>query len=89
MKVEETNNTQFTDYSDRISDIKDIVAGVSDIIDKHPAMKEMNFGLFYQHGRLGFVDLDAFAESTKAKIDVDGEEKTLTEIKNDIDKDKE
>ena len=70
-------------------DIKDIVAGVSDIIDKHPAMKEMNFGLFYQHGRLGFVDLDAFAESTKAKINVDGEEKTLTEIKNDIDKDKE
>ena len=46
----------------------------------------MNFGLFYQHGRLGFVDLDAFANSTKMKINEDGKEQTLTEYKNNIDK---
>ena len=79
-------DTQSIDYSSHIADIKDVVAGVSEIIDAHPALKDMNFGLFYQHGRLGFVDLDAFAKSTKARLEVDGEEKTLTELQNDIDK---
>jgi len=49
----------------------------------------MNFALFYQHGRLGYMDLNAFAESTKVRLEQDGEEKTLTEIQKDIDKDKE
>ena len=76
-------------YQKLIEDIKDIVGKVSSIIDEHPKLKDINFGLFYQHGRLGFVDLDAFAESTKVKLDADGEEKTLTELKNDIDKNEE
>ena len=73
-------------YEKHIETIKDLVANVSSLIDAKPDLKEMNFGLFYQHGRLGFVDLDAFANSTKMKINEDGKEQTLTEYKNDIDK---
>lgn len=80
MKVEEQE--QFTN----ISDIKDIVAQMSSIIDANPALRDMNFGLFYQHGRIGFVDLDAFASSTKARLNADGEEKTIAEIAEDIDR---
>ncbi len=82
MKVEKEE--QFTN----ISDIKDIVAQMSSIIDANPTLRNMNFGLFYQHGRVGFVDLDAFASSTKARIKEDGEEKTIAEIAEDIDKNK-
>lgn len=71
-----------------MDDVRAMVAKVSDII-QDSSLKDMNFGLFYQHGRLGFVDLDAFAESTKVRLEQDGEEKTLTELTNDIDKDKE
>lgn len=88
MKIE-NENTQSVDYGSHMDDIKDIVAGLSAIIDEHPKIKDMNFGLFYQHGRLSFVDLDAFAKSTKARIDVDGEEKSLTELQKDIDKNNE
>ena len=73
-------------YEKHMGTIKDLVANVSSLIDAKPDLKEMNFGLFYQHGRLGFVDLDAFANSTKMKINEDGKEQTLTEYKNDIDK---
>lgn len=73
-------------YEKHMETIKDLVANVSSLIDEKPDLKEMNFGLFYQHGRLGFVDLDAFANSTKMKINEDGKEQTLTEYKNDIDK---
>ena len=73
-------------YEKHMETIKDLVANVSSLIDTKPDLKDMNFGLFYQHGRLGFVDLDAFANSTKMKINEDGKEQTLTEYKNDIDK---
>ena len=73
-------------YEKHMETIKDLVANISSLIDAKPDLKEMNFGLFYQHGRLGFVDLDAFANSTKMKINEDGKEQTLTEYKNDIDK---
>lgn len=73
-------------YEKHMETIKDLVANVSSLIDAKPDLEEMNFGLFYQHGRLGFVDLDAFANSTKMKINEDGKEQTLTEYKNDIDK---
>lgn len=71
---------------DHVSEIKDLVSEVSKVIDNHPEFQDKNFGLFYQHGRLGYIDLDRFAESTKAKVNVDGEEKTLAEIKKDIDR---
>ena len=73
-------------YEKHMETIKNLVANVSSLIDAKPDLKEMNFGLFYQHGRFGFVDLDAFANSTKMKINEDGKEQTLTEYKNDIDK---
>ena len=73
-------------YEKHMETIKDLVANVSSLIDAKSDLKEMNFGLFYQHGRLGFVDLDAFANSTKMKINEDGKEQTLTEYKNNIDK---
>ena len=74
------------DFSEYTNEIKDLVTKVGDIIEAIPSFKDRNFGLFYQHGRLGYVDLDAFASSTKAKLNVDGEEKTLAEIKKDVDK---
>ena len=73
-------------YEKHMETIKNLVANVSSLLDANPDLTEMNFGLFYQHGRLGFVDLDAFANSTKMKINEDGKEQTLTEYKNDIDK---
>ena len=84
--MEEKNETQSVDYSELVSDIQDIVSKLGNIIDEHPNLKDKNFGLFYQHGRIGFMDLDAFAESTKARINEDDEEKTLTEIAKEIDK---
>ena len=82
----EDKNTQPVDYGLYMEDIKDLVAKVTSFIDEHSNLKDMNFGLFYQHGRLGFVNLDAFAESTKARLNVDGKEKSLAELKKDIDK---
>lgn len=87
MKIKDKNAQSVQD--DHMSDIRDIVAKMGALIDEHPKVKDMNFGLFYQHGRLGFIDLDAFAESTKAKLNIDGEEKSLTELQKDIDKNKE
>lgn len=72
-----------------MNDIRAVVSEVSKIIDEHPVLRDMNFALFYQHGRLGYMDLNAFAESTKLRLEEDGEEKTLTEVQKDIDKDKE
>lgn len=84
--MEPENKTQSVDYSELVSDIQNVVSKLSSIIDEHPSLKDKNFGLFYQHGRIGFMDLDAFAESTKARINEGDEEKTLTEIAKDIDK---
>lgn len=60
--------------------IRNFVADVDTIIAKYPELIEMNFGLFYQNKRLGFIDLDAFAKTVTAKTEIDGEEKTLEEI---------
>ena len=49
----------------------------------------MNFGLFYQEGRLSLVDLDAFAKSTKVRLSENGEEKNLAEVKKEVDKSQE
>lgn len=68
--------------------IRAMFSKVDEIIQDSP-LKDMNFGLFYQDGRLSLIDLDAFAESTKVRLEKDGEEKSLTELTKDIDKDKE
>jgi len=77
---------EYEAYADYQADIQRLVSDVGEVIDKHPEMKGLNFGLFYQHGRIGYVDLDAFARSTKIKLTEDGEEQTLTELKQNIDK---
>ena len=87
--MEEEKNTQSINNDTHMDQVKQLVGDVGELINKYSELKDMNFGLFYQHGRLGFVDLDAFAESTKARLEADGEEKTLTELKKDIDKTKE
>lgn len=69
--------------------IRNLIATLSEAIEKDETLKEMNFGLFYQHGRLGFVDLDAFAKSTKVKLNEDSEEKSLEELKEELDKNEE
>lgn len=73
-------------YSEHINKIKDLISKVSNLIESNEELQKMNFGLFYQHGRLGFVDLDAFAKSTKVKIEENGEEKTLTDLTQKIDR---
>ena len=49
-------------YSDVVVDIQGMVTAVSQIIDNHEKLKEKNFCLYYQHGRLGYLDLDEFAK---------------------------
>ena len=68
--------------------IRAMFSKVDEIIQNSP-LKDLNFGLFYQDGRLSLMDLDAFAESTKVRLEKDGEEKSLTELTKDIDKSKE
>lgn len=81
--MEEREEFITPDYMDSV---RELVATVSDFVIGKEDLKEMNFCVYYQHGRVGFMDLDRFAESTKAKLNVDGEDKTIAEIKNDIDK---
>lgn len=69
--------------------IRNLITTLSEEIEKDETLKQMNFGLFYQHGRLGFVDLDAFAKSTKVKLNEDSEEKSLEELKEELDKNEE
>lgn len=89
MEEKEKDTQSIENYSDQVSIIKDIIGELSSIIDKHEELKEMNFGLFHQHGRLAFVDLDHFADKVKVKLDGDSEEKSLTELKKEIDKNEE
>lgn len=73
-------------YSDIVEDIQSMVAAVSQIISNHEKMKDKNFCLYYQHGRLGYLDLDEFAKN----IDVKGmQEKINTESKKELDKNEE
>lgn len=72
-------------YMDHMEDIKELVNVMGQFIEQHEALQKLNFGLYYQHGRIGFVDLDAFAKATKVATE-DGSEKTLAELKQDIDK---
>lgn len=86
LKKEEAQSIK---YEDHMNSIKELVSKVSDIIDADKELNSMNFGLFYQHGRLGFVDLDAFAQSTKVRLEENGEEKNLAEIQKEVDKSQE
>lgn len=70
----------------RVEEIKELVGKVSTAIEETKELREANFGLFYQNGRLGFMDLDAFAKTTKVKLEADGPEQTLEECKEKIDK---
>lgn|SRR5574344_1167528 len=69
------------EYLEVKKDIQQFVTGVSAMLDNHPLLKNKNFGLFYQHGRLGYVDLDLFAKN----IDIDKLTKKAKEEKS-IDK---
>lgn len=73
-------------YSDVVVDIQSLVTAVSQVIDSHEKMKEKNFCLYYQHGRLGYLDLDEFAKS----VDVKGmQEKMQAETEKELDKNEE
>ena len=50
-------------YEAVAKDIQEMVTAVSQIIQNHPNLVEKNFSLHYQHGRIGYMDLDAFAKS--------------------------
>lgn len=86
MKITKEEKMINTKYEDIQKDIRDLVAAVSDIIKSHDKLKDKNFGLFYQHGRLGYVDLDMFAKT----VDMNSilKAKKETEDKKELDKEK-
>ena len=84
--MEQENINMEEAYSDIVEDIQSLVAAVSQTISNHEKIKDKNFCLYYQHGRLGYLDLDEFAKS----IDVKGmQEKINTESKKELDKNEE
>ena len=80
---------QSLEHQDHIDSVRKLFAQVSDIIEADEKLSSMNFGLFYQEGRLSLVDLDAFAKSTKVRLSENGEEKNLAEVKKEVDKSQE
>ena len=52
-------------FDDIKEDIQKLVSAVSDVIKEHPLLAAQNFGLFYQHGRLGYLDLDIMESRLK------------------------
>ena len=70
-------------YEAVAKDIQEMVTAVSQIIQNHPNLVEKNFSIHYQHGRIGYMDLDAFARS----IDIEKIFKAKEE--NSIDKNEE
>lgn len=84
--MEQENINMEEVYSDIVEDIQSMVAAVSQIISDHEKMKDKNFCLYYQHGRLGYLDLDEFAKN----IDIKGmQEKINTESEKELDKNEE
>lgn len=69
--------------------IRNLIATLSEAIAKDETLKDMNFALYHQHGRLAFMDLDAFAKATKVRTDEEGKEKSLEELKQELDKNEE
>lgn len=84
--MEQENINMEEAYSDVVEDIQGMVTAVSQIISNHEKIKDKNFCLYYQHGRLGYLDLDEFAKN----VDVKGmQEKINTENKKELDKNEE
>lgn len=55
-------------FDDIKEDIQKLVSAVSDVIKEHPLLATKNFGLFYQHGRLGYLDLDIMENRLKEEL---------------------
>lgn len=70
-------------YEAVAKDIQEMVTAVSQIIQNHPNLVEKNFSIHYQHGRIGYMDLDAFAKS------VDLEKLVKAKEENSVDKNEE
>lgn len=70
-------------YEAVAKDIQEMVTAVSQIIQNHPNLVEKNFSIHYQHGRIGYMDLDAFAKT------VDLEKLVKARDENSIDKNEE
>ena len=48
-------------------EITALITEVSVAIAEKPLLKDLSFGLFYQDGSVGFINLDAFAQSLKSR----------------------
>lgn len=70
-------------YEAVAKDIQEMVTAVSQIIQEHPNLVEKNFSIHYQHGRIGYMDLDAFAKS------VDLEKLVKAKEENSVDRNEE
>ena len=78
------DNENFSINNLRFSHLYSILLiAVSQIIQNHPNLVEKNFSIHYQHGRIGYMDLDAFAKS------VDLEKLVKAKEENSIDKNEE
>ena len=75
-------HTEETVYEKAAQEIHQLVTAVSEVIQKAEGLKDKNFGLFYQHGRLSFLDLDAFAKN----VDTAALAEKLTNEQKSIDK---
>ena len=70
-------------YESVANDIKDLVTEFSQIIQNHPNLVEKNFSLHYQHGRIGYMDLDAFAKTVELEKLVKAKEENSIDKNNE------
>jgi hypothetical protein len=69
-------------YEQAAQEIHKLVSAVSEIIQETEGLKDKNFGLFYQHQRISYLDLDAFAQN----VDTAALAEKLTNEEKSIDK---
>ena len=67
-------------YEAVAKDIQEMVTAVSQIIQNHPNLVEKNFSIHYQHGRIGYMDLDAFAKTVDLEKLVKAKEEACNRV---------
>lgn len=70
-------------YETVATDIQEMVSKISNIIQDYPNLVNKNFSIHYQHGRIGYMDLDAFAKSVDLEKLVKAKEENSIDRKDD------
>lgn len=74
-----TEDISYDFYQNHVNEIQVLSKEFGDIVNQS-SLKDYNFCVYYQHGRIGFLDLDAFAKAVDLKkedIKVEEKEKKL------------